>query len=145
MGDACVLEGKGNSDVIRAHCSEAVSVRSEWDDTVSVKLRQLVMSFVMADTHLLDTQRLPSLETALATVMNEDHLAPRVLVTLLALPTQGETATRLIRWIWDDTSARRLFQQALADRLVLWSPPADARGFTEAWLVAAEQDRNRLK
>jgi tetratricopeptide (TPR) repeat protein len=69
MGDACVLEAKGNSDVIRAYYSEAVSVRSEWDDTVSVKLRQLVMSFVMADTHL-DTQRLPSLETALGCTRN---------------------------------------------------------------------------
>ena len=74
MGDACVVDAKGNADVIRAYYSEAVSVKGDWSDTVGIKLRQLVMSFVVNDVRLLEIQKLPDLESALATVMKAKHL-----------------------------------------------------------------------
>lgn len=145
MGDACVLDAKGNADVIRAYYSEAVSVKSEWDDTVSFLLKQLVMSFVVTDVGLLEVQSLPTFEEAVVTVMSEKHLTEKVLITLLALPTKGETATRLIKWIWNDKSTRQVVQKALAAHLKRPVSVTSQRNFTEAWLAAAEQDRNRRK
>jgi tetratricopeptide (TPR) repeat protein len=145
MGDACVLDAKGNADVIRAYYSEAVSVRGEWDDTVTIMLKQLVMSFVQTDVQLLDVPGLPTLETALVRVMSEPHLTEKVLVTLLALPTQGESATRLINWIWNDKATREIVQKALASHLGRLVSGSNQRSFTAAWLQAAEQDRDRRK
>ena len=144
MGDWCALEEKG-ADVIRAYYTEAVSVKSQWEDLVDVKLRQLVMSFTQSDARLLEMGTLPGLEKALVLVMNEKHLTTKVLVALLALPTQGDIATRLIRRIWDYKAARAIFLPALVAHLDKPMPVADQGSFTEAWLAAAEQDRNRRK
>jgi tetratricopeptide (TPR) repeat protein len=144
MGDWCALEEKG-ADVIRAYYTEAVSVKSQWEDLVDVKLRQLVMSFTQSDARLLEMGTLPGLEKALALVMNEKHLTMKVLVALLALPTQGDVAKRLIRRVWDYQATRELFQQALVEHLEKPMPVADQGSFTEAWLAAAEQDRTKRK
>ncbi|MFJ6983121.1 MULTISPECIES: hypothetical protein [unclassified Streptomyces] len=144
MGDACAIEAKGNPDVIRTYYLESVSVKSDWDDLVDVKLRQLVMSFTHSGVQLLDMRRLPSLEKALALVMAERHLTRMVLVTLLSLPTIGETVTRLIRRVWADRTTRELFQKALTDHLDDEDVTvADESSFTEAWLRAAKQDVQR--
>ncbi len=146
MGDAWALEGNGNADVIRAYYSEAVSVNGSWDDVVAIKLRQLVKSFTQNDAGLLDIRNLPQLEEALPPIMSgARHLSARVLVALLALPTQGETATRLIRRIWANHTTREIFRQALAAHLGRAEAPADQASFTAAWVTAAEQDRNRRK
>ena len=145
MGDACALEARVSADVIRAYYSEAVSVKTDWDDVVDFKLRQLVMSFTLSGVQLLEDGKVPPLEKALALVMRQKHLAPMVLGALLALPTQGEVAARLIRRIWSDRTTRELFQQALAAHLARPTPPSDQAPFTEAWLAAAEQDRNRRR
>ncbi|MBE1536715.1 hypothetical protein [Actinomadura algeriensis] len=143
MGDACALEAKGNADVIRTYYSEAVSVKGEWDKIVDVKLRQLVMSFTTSDPRLLETKHLPSLERSLEAVMKERHLATKVLVALLSLPTAGETVTRLIRMIWADHATRGLFQQVLAGYLDGGVSVADKTNFTTAWLAAANKCRER--
>lgn len=145
MGDACVVDAKGNPDVIRAYYSEAVSVQGDWSDTVGIKLRQLVMSFVVDGVRLLDVSNLPDLESALGAVMKAKHLSSKLLITLLALPTHGEITSRLIRRIWNDRTTRDIFQNALAAHLKRPTAPANQRSFTEAWLAAAEQDRNRRK
>jgi tetratricopeptide (TPR) repeat protein len=145
MGDACALEARVTADVIRGYYTEAVSVKSDWDDVVDVKLRQLVMSFTLQNVQLLEDGKLPSLEKALALVMRQRHLAPKVLGALLALPTQGEVPARLIRRIWADRLTRELFQQAVAAHLGLSRPPNDQQAFTKAWTQAAELDRNRRR
>ena len=145
MGDACALEARVTADVIRAYYSEAVSVKTDWDDVVDFKLRQLVMSFTLNNVQLLEDGKVPPLEKALALVLGQKHLAPKVLGALLALPTQGEVAARLIRRIWADRATRELFQQALAAHLARPTPPNDQALFTEAWVAAAEQDRNRRR
>lgn len=145
MGDACALEARVTADVIRAYYTEAVSVKSDWDDVVDFKLRQLVMSFTLTNVQLLEDGKVPPLEKALALVTGKKHLAPKVLGALLALPTQGEVAARLIRRIWADRLTRELFQQALTAHLGWSTPLNDQTPFTEAWLAAAEQDRNRRR
>ena len=145
MGDACALEARVTADVIRAYYSEAVSVKTDWDDVVDFKLRQLVMSYTLNNVQLLEDGRVPPLEKALALVMAQKPLAPKVLVALLALPTQGEVAARLIRRIWADRTTREQFQQALAAHLDRQEAPNDQTTFTEAWVAAAEQDRNRRR
>ncbi len=146
MGDACVLDARGHADVIRTYYSEAVGVRGEWDDTTLILLKQLVMSFVQSDVRLLDVPGLPTtLEATLVRVMNEKHLTEKVLVMLLALPTQGETATRLIKKIWNDKDTREIFRKALAAHLGRPVSGSNQRTFTEAWLQAADLDRNRRK
>lgn len=143
MGDACAIEAKGNPDVIRTYYLESVSVKSDWDDLVDVKLRQLVMSFTHSGVQLLDMGRLPSLEKALALVMAEKHLTRVVLVTLLSLPTVGETVTRLIRRVWADRTTRAIFQKALTDHLGDDVTVTDESSFTQAWLAAAKEDVHR--
>ncbi|MER7488365.1 hypothetical protein ABTY20_21135 [Streptomyces sp. NPDC126497] len=143
MGDACAIEAKGNPDVIRTYYLESVSVKSDWDDLVDVKLRQLVMSFTHSGVQLLDMRRLPPLEKALALVMTEKHLTKVVLVTLLSLPTVGETVTRLIRRIWANRTTREIFQAALRDHLEDDVTVTDESGFTQAWLTAAKEDVQR--
>ncbi|MEH0548384.1 hypothetical protein QA802_36580 [Streptomyces sp. B21-105] len=143
MGDACAIEAKGNPDVIRTYYLESVSVKSDWDDLVDVKLRQLVMSFTHSGVQLLDMRRLPSLEKALALVMAEKHLTRVVLVTLLSLPTVGETVTRLIRRVWADRTTREIFQKALTDHLDYDVTVTDESSFTQAWLAAAKEDVHR--
>ncbi|MEH0449431.1 hypothetical protein QA811_38915 [Streptomyces sp. B21-102] len=143
MGDACAIEAKGNPDVIRTYYLESVSVKSDWDDLVDVKLRQLVMSFTHSGVQLLDARRLPSLEKALALVMAEKHLTRVVLVTLLSLPTVGETVTRLIRRVWADRTTREIFQKALTDHLDDDVTVTDESSFTQAWLAAAKEDVHR--
>ncbi|MEU9517056.1 hypothetical protein [Streptomyces sp. NPDC048224] len=143
MGDACAIEAKGNPDVIRTYYLESVSVKSDWDDLVDVKLRQLVMSFTHSGVQLLDMGQLPSLEKALALVMSERHLTRMVLVTLLSLPTVGETVTRLIRRVWADRTTREIFKKALADHLENDVTVTDESSFTQAWLAAAREDAQR--
>ncbi|UWZ36189.1 hypothetical protein Drose_34900 [Dactylosporangium roseum] len=145
MGDACALEARVTADVIRAYYTEAVSVKSDWDDVVDFKLRQLVMSFTLANVQLLEDGKVPPLEKALALVMRQRHLAPKVLGALLALPTQGEVPARLIRRIWADRLTRELFQQAVAAHLGWSTPLNEQASFTAAWAAAAEQDRNRRR
>ena len=145
MGDACALEAKVTVDVIRAYYSEAVSVKADWDDTADFKLRQLVMSFTLTNVQLLEDRKVPPLEEALAQVMAQKLLAPKVLGALLALPTQGEIAARLISRIWADRVTREQFQQALATHLGRSAPLNDRSAFTEAWKAAAEQDRSRRR
>ena len=145
MGDACVIDARGNADVIRAYYAEAVSLKGEWDDTINIMLRQLVMSFVIDDVKLLDIQKLPTLEGAMTRVMSEKHLTDKVLVTLLALPTQSETAKHVIKCVWNDKTTRVIFQKALTAHLDRSMPVSNQKSFTEAWLAAADQDRNRRR
>lgn len=143
MGDACAVEGTVPADVIRTYYAEAVSVKRDWDDLVDVKLRQLVQSFLVHDSRLLEMAQLPGLETSLIRTMRESHLSRPVLLTLLRLPTIGATAGRLIRRIWADKDTRALFQEALRGYLEPTTPVADESKFTAAWIEAATRTRRR--